>query len=310
MACVALALSASACGACSSEREPESDLGGLLHADKAPAAIDVSRASQDFAELARAVTQPHHVVTEALGAHAVRMTASSQVSSGGKLVDGLKTESRLLIDQHGHFRAEADNDKDYGRHAIYDGEWLYLRPRFGKYHKRRAETPEEPGQLFDAMTETPAAHFELVGPGAAIRKSREDTVGGRPALVVVLEHLADNRERPQEKIAQREWRASAKTTACEGTIALDKETGVLLAATLTGTLAYTRDGQNFTMKLDLDYEIADVGTASEVSPPPEEETVSAPRTSKELEEREALLRSIAPPARRGPVPSPAADRAK
>jgi hypothetical protein len=70
-------------------------------------------------------------------------------------------------------------------------------------------------------------------------------------------------------------------------------------AKLEGVVSFTRDGSNYRMTIELDHQVANVGSAVKIALPAADQQLSAPRTSKELEERETLLDGIAPPARRG-----------
>jgi len=290
-------------GACRSGSNPESDLGGLLHSTISDAApIDVAAAGSELAELERAVSEPCSRACAALGAHRSATRAKVEVKRGSTAVSTLTTETALLYDGKGAFAVTAHNDKEYGRDAIFDGQTLYLRPRFGKYHKRAPEEPGEPSHILDEILATPMAYFELLAPGLAIRKSTEKAVDGRAAVVIDIELASSPRPRPEEAVTQRKWRESAATKSASGTITLDKETGALLAMKVSGQVAFTRDGDNFLMSLELEHRISDVGTSATVEAPAEADTVKAPHTLSELEERESLLRGIAAPARRGKTP--------
>jgi len=290
-------------GACRSDSNPESDLGGLLHSTVSDAApIDVAAAADKLEELERAVAEPCSRACVALGAHRSTTTAKVEIKRGSTTVSTLTTETTLLYDGKGAFAVTAYNDKDYGRDAIFDGTTLYLRPRFGKYNKRAPEDAGEPSRLLDEILSTPLAYFELVAPGIAIRKSAETTVSKRAAVVVEVELASSPRPRPTEPLTQRKWRETAATKAVAGTIGLDKETGALLAMKLEAQVAFTRDGDNFVMSLSLEHAVTDVGTSATVEVPADADTVTAPRTLGELEERESLLKGIAAPARRGKTP--------
>ncbi len=287
---------------CSKDNEPEPDLGGLLHAAPGPSAPNIEEAREDVPALESAVGYPHHLVAKALGAHRVRSKFETSVTSGGQSVDTLTSTLELLYDSSSSFSLRRSNDKDYGRDVIFNGTDLYLRPRFGKYHKRAPEAATEPIAVLDQMLSAPSAQLALVAPGAAVKRSRDELVSSRAAIIIELEKASSPRKRAEEPTKQRKWRESATTESITGSIALDKETGVLLSAKIESVVSYTRDGQNFRMALSIDHQVVDIGTAETITVPEEGETVAAPRLLAELEERESLLRGIAPPARRGKTP--------
>jgi hypothetical protein len=93
-AALAACLVAAGCGR--SKGVPDRDLGGLVIApDRAPPTIDVDRAAKDPAELGAALTLPHHVLTAALGAHAVAITMATHVTEAGKPVTDLDDKTAI-----------------------------------------------------------------------------------------------------------------------------------------------------------------------------------------------------------------------
>jgi hypothetical protein len=80
-----------------------------------------------------------------------------------------------------------------------------------------------------------------------------------------------------------------------------------LAAKYTGAIGFTRDGRRFTMKLDVDAKVTTFGYAG-IVPPLETDIVATPERKREVDERDFLLKDIAPPIRRktdgAPVPPP------
>jgi hypothetical protein len=303
IAAFAAALTSLVAGCGDDESKPESDLGGLLHsAAEEDKPIDVDMAQSKVEELERAVAKPYSRAAELLGAHRARTVATTRVEQGGKAIDELTTTTTIAFASPQKFSISAHNDKTYGRDVIYDGTNLYLRPRFGKYHARPPESSAEPAAMLDKLGNTLAAHLELLSPGAVIRTTKDELVAGRAAVKIELEKADSPRKRKPEALAQRKWREGATTESVSGSIALDKETGAVLAAKLKGKVSFTRDGDNYVMVLELDHQLEGVGSAVTVEVPPEDQRLSAPKTSKELDERETLLEGIAPPARRGKTP--------
>lgn len=288
---VALAAVAAAAG-CSDRRRPDSELGGLVHTEReAPAAIDLDRAARDVGELVRALAVPHHQLAGELGAHTITGASSIEVSRDGAVVDKLADKTSIAIDARGQFRATADNDRDYGRHAIWTGGSLYLRPRYGKYHRRPPNNPEEPGRILDEMFSTASAYFDLLWPAAELSDRGAAESGGRAARKIEISKAPSPADRPPESVTQKKWRDTITVDEVSGVVLLDRETGAPLSVELEGAIHYVRDGQQFAMKLTASQRI-EVTEVAAIQPPPADQTVSAPTVAGEVAERRKLLEGL------------------
>jgi hypothetical protein len=67
---------------------------------------------------------------------------------------------------------------------------------------------------------------------------------------------------------------------------------------LAGAVGYTRDGVRRTMKLSVDAAITGIGTPVAIAAPDRAEVVATPERMREVDDRDFLLRNIAPPLRR------------
>lgn len=250
------------------------------------------------AALRSAIARPHAEIAEALGAHRVRQETRVAVSSGAQKLDALKTTTELDYAETEGYRVSSMNDADYGREVVFSGERLYLKSRYGKYHGRAPQRPGEPAAMLSEILAGPSATFALLASGAAIRSSSEELVGGRSARVATLELAGGDQKPPPQKLGHRKWRETIEVSELKGSVAIDDETGALLAADIDGVIEYQRDGKSFRMTLGVDHEVSSIGEPVEVEAPGAERVVAAPRTSTELEEREKLLDGIAAPAPR------------
>lgn len=305
---VALFLLAAVCSAaaCSGSGEgvPDDKLGGLVvAADSADHTVDLDRAAEDPMVLARALAMPHQTVAPALGSHRFRGTSSSTVSEGTEVVEELSDQTRIDFSDGGAFHAVLANSRDYGRESIFADGVLYLRPRYGAFHRRPPVDDTEPGRIRDQTFATLGAYFELLAPGAELSDRGHAQVAGRAARTIDIARAPEPRERHAEEQAHRAWRQGAVVREVSGTVWLDAETGAPLAGELRGVVQFARGDRRFDMALEVDHRIEAIGQPIEIAVPAEEDTVATHQRLRELDEREQLLEGIAPPARRGSRPS-------
>jgi len=309
---LAAAALAAGCGR-SGDGRPDDELGGLVvDRGTAGARIDVDRAAKDAGELARALALGHDQVGVLIGPHAMAGKSHMEVREGSTPVEVLDDETAIQLDGKGNYHAVLSNSKEYGREVFFVDGTMYLRPRYGKYHKRPPADEAEPARLRGEIFSTVAAHFDLLAGGVSVSDGGKTEVHGRPARKVVIATGKEKVKR-SESLSQRKWRESAVVMEVAGEIALDEKTGAPLRATLRGTVAFQRDGRSFEMRLESSHELSAFGSVPPVVAPSDEETVADIGQRHELAERDALLQGIAPPARKAPVPgavtpAPAADK--
>ena len=278
---------------------PDDQLGGLVMEAKAGAKIDVALAGRDPAELSRALAVPHASVIAALGPHAASVDTRNVVDEGGKQVSELSDHAAIEIGDAGGFHAVYSNSADYGREVIFAGGKLYLRPKYQRWHGRAPESPDEPGMLRDQYFAAIAATWDLVAPGAELTDRGAIQIAGRTGRKIEVRLAPTPRENPRESVSQRRWREGRTVGSLAGEVILDAEHGVPLKVLLTGSVAFSRDGRRFVMKLGVDATVISVG-ATAITAPPEAEVVATPERLREVDERDFLLRDIAPSIRKNP----------
>ena len=286
----------------SDEGRPDHELGGLVHAPPAePAAVDPARAAEEPAELLRAVSMPHAQVTALLGPHVVTGRSHLAVRDGATVVEELDDEIEIRVDEGGDFFARMHNSKEYGREVYLVDGALYLRPRFGKFHRRAPNDEAEPARLRGEIFGAVAAHLELLAPSLTVSDGGTTEIAGRPARKLVLGHGEAKAPRGDEP-AHRAWRASAVVKEISGEVALDAETGAPLRATVKGVVSFQKDGKALEMRLEASHELGSFGKVAAIEAPAPDQVVTGIEQRHELEERESLLRGIAPPSRRSATP--------
>jgi hypothetical protein len=262
----------------------------------APEVVDVGRAARDVGELQRAVGR------RVPGAHRIAGASHVVVSAEGKPLESLDEQTLVERDARGVLHAVYTNSRDQGRELFAAGDTVWVRPRYGKFHRR---PPAEPGEAERVASEVGgvfAAHLELVAAGIALRDAGAATAAGRPARRIVLGRGGGARPRAAQA-GPRAWRDSVSVEALEGEVLLDDATGALLLGRLAARASFVRDGRQLEMTLSSTHELQAVGDVT-VLPPPDEHSSPTPTRSSEFEDREWLLSGLAAPARRAPAPAP------
>lgn len=315
-----LALLAPGCG----EGEPEAPerFGGLLHGAKARPAtveVDVDRAARSAGELLRAARMPHRRAAALLGTHVARATTSIDVTAGpgaqapaqapagaaapGDEVERMTVDALIEYESDARFHVLVENSRDYGREVIMADDFLYLRPRYSRFHRRLPTDADEPARIRDDAFAELGAHLELVRAGIEVHDQGPVTHAGRPARRIEIRKAAKPGSPRPEPAAHRTWRETVVVEEAAGEIVLDHETGVPLSGTLRARVTARRDGQPLRMDMTIEQHIESIGGPVSIAPPAVGEWVPTPERSRELDERNALLEDIAQPARAAPTPA-------
>ncbi len=275
---------------CSDRRIDDDKLGGLVVPPSGdPVAIDVNAAASNIEAFREALATPHSIAVGVLGAHEVAASSSVRVTKGGVVVTDLSDKTIIRLDANGNYLATADNNSDYGRHAIFVDEMLYLRPRYGKYHRRAPANRDEPNQILDQMHATSAAYFELLFTGAELSDRGNVTAAGRAARQIDIKLSPNKSPRPKESLSHRRWRESISVDQLTGTVILDSDSGIPLKVSITGELRFVKDQTPMTMKLAAEHEFSSVGEVAAIERPSPDLSVSAPTISNEASDERTLL---------------------
>lgn len=301
-----ITLSWALCLGCAGEGEgrPDEELGGLvISPETSTPSVDQDEASSNAPDLVNAVRMPHAWIGEQIGAHVVRGRTSLKVEESSAVIEELDDELLLDFDGEDRFLATLDNSMEYGRHAIYDGSTLYLRPRFGLYHGRAPQSEAEAAEIRNEMYGVAGDYLELLSRQLEVSDKGVSTREGRAAREVLLKLAPKPRPITPETLTHRQWRDTIEVKALSGSVFLDAETGVPLYVQLAGSIAFERDKRRFVMSLGAELTISEIGHTRAIAAPAEDMVLAIAPRRRELAERDSLLESIAPPARTAPVPS-------
>ena len=269
-----------------------------------PSVPDATLAAQDPDELERAFAASRR----ALGAG--RLHAKSKVSVAGVQADGSDAPDELYEDAlveraaNGDLHARYENSRDQAREIVASGGQVWLRPGFGKFHRRAAVDPAEAERAANDMSGVLAADFDLVAAQAAVSDGGAAKVGGRTARRVVLALGPARARAAQAHTGTRAWRDGANVEALSGEVFVDDATGAVLGGRLEARVGFMQNGHRKVMALSASEEMADLAGAVAVAAPDEADSVTSPGRSTDFEDREELLSGLAPPARRGGAVKP------
>jgi hypothetical protein len=300
---LALVILASACSGDGGVKDEELE-GLVISPPDEQAAVDLDTALRDGPELGRALATPHHTVAEAVSAHQVKITARYEVSENGQVVDQLSDETVIEAAADGTYHALYTNSADYGREVTWLGGKLYLRPRYAKWHVRDANNPREPGQILDQMFAVAGDYFDLVAFAAEVTDQGAETVAGRAGRRVAIKLSPSPKKPPAQVLTQRAWRESVAVQELSGDAVIDGDAAFPLQARFKAKLSFNRDGRTFQMVLEVGQDLTAIGQPVTITAPAADQVVTTPERSREVDERDELLRGIAPPTRKGGVPEP------
>ena len=278
----------------------------LLHSPK-PVPPDVGRAASDPGVLVAAALRPWRDGARALGAHTFLGTHTLELREGSTVLEKLDEKTSLLAADDGALAVRYSNDRGYGRELYFRpatpqaGALIWVRPGFGKFHRRPPAEEDEPWRVADETFATLAADLELAQSGLGIEDGGAVTHLGRPARKIRLVR-GKARSAPKEKRPERAWRETIVVDALAGELILDDATGALLDGRLDAAVTFERDGKRLTLQVSGTHAVADLGARIAPTWPADAESVDTPRRTTEFAERTELLDGLAAPPRKAPMP--------
>jgi len=210
----------------------------------------------------------------------------------------------LELGERGAYHGVYANSADYGRETLFVGGKLYLRPRYQVWHERAPETPDEPAALREQYYDAIAATWELLAFAAELSDRGPVLVGGRTGRKIEVKLAPGDHTPPAERQSQRRWREGRTVDELAGEVVLDPDKGVPLTVKLAGTVAFMRDGRRFAMKVAVEAAVDKIGKPVALAAPAPADVVETPERAREVDDRDFLLRGIAPPLRQGDKDKP------
>ncbi len=234
--------------------------------------IDVARAATDSKEAARALLRRWRDSAAGMVPLSFAGSARSVLRDGDKVVASLD-ETFAIDAEEGAAHAVVQNSRDAGRELFAQGGTVWVRPRYGKFHRRAPSSGDEVARALDDAYGTLAAQIALVADGMSVTDGGPaQGMGGRPGRRIVLRA------------------AGGKVQSLDGEAILDDKTGTVLTARLEARLAL--EGGR-ALEVRCLHELRPLAAA--VAVPGEDDAVATPMRSTDTEDREDLLRGLAPP---------------
>jgi hypothetical protein len=249
--------------------------------------VDVAQLTQP-AELAHAASMPGREVDKRLGAHRFEATSKMKIEPPGKPAETLEEAWRLDTDANSDFHALKGNDHGYGFEATVSGGDLYVRPRYGKFVKRKPEG-DEVDRLRAAIDGVAGDYVKLLERWLQVREDGKTTVAGRPAVKLKLSASASPAPVTVETDASRKWRETVNVRYVDGDVLIDEKTGAVVGMRLETSYTFDRDvdgKQTGPFAVTLDYKQS-AGAPEPVQAPAD--AVAAPHRTRPMLDRAELL---------------------
>jgi hypothetical protein len=225
-------LAATACS-----RQGDENLG--MQAKPAAWAVDVAQLTKP-SELVHAASMPAPELDKKLGAHRFEASSTTKIEPPGKPVETMDEGYALDADGQGNFRVLHANSHGYGFEAESFGGELYVRPRYGKYVKRKPEGDE--ADRLRASVETLAPEYlKLFERWISVREDGRAQVLGRPAVKLKLAATSSPSAVVADGDPSKKWRESMSVRYIDGDVLIDAGTGALVGIKLDAAYTFTRE---------------------------------------------------------------------
>jgi hypothetical protein len=225
-------LAASACS-----RQGDENLG--MQAKPAGWVVDVSQLTKPR-ELVHAASMPARELDKKLGAHRFEATSTTKIEPPGKPTEALDESYNLDTDGQGSFRVLHENSHGYGFEAESLAGELYVRPRYGKYVKRKPEG-DEADRLRSAVETLAPEYLRLFERWISVREDGRAQVLGRPAVKLKLAATPSPSSPAADNDPSKKWRESIAVRYIDGDVLIDAGTGALVGIKLDAAYTFTRE---------------------------------------------------------------------
>jgi hypothetical protein len=267
---------------CACGRHGEENLG--LASGKS-ASVDVAKLTQPD-ELVRALSLSGKDLDGKLGAHRMDATESLKLDLGDKQTTSLDETFAVQADGRGGVHLVHDNSRGNGFEAVALNDDLYVKPRYGKFVRRKIESDEL--ERLRATAETAAASdLKLVQRFVQVREAGTATVAGHAGVKLTLAARSTPDATANESEPGRKWRETVNVRYIDGDVVLDSKSGAPLAVRLEAQYTFVRDGKP--LQATLSYKQSTTADTNAVAAPADWTTLSRPRP---MLDRQQLLEGL------------------
>jgi hypothetical protein len=248
----------------------------------AEVAIDVAKLTQPE-ELVRALSMSGRELDQRLGAHRMDANSSLKLTLPGQTPQSLDESFMVETDGLGAVHVMHDNSRGNGFEAVSQTDDFYVRPRHGKFVRRKAEG-DELARLRTTAETAAAADLRLLQRFVYVHRAGTASVAGHAGVRLSLSARASPERATADNEPGRKWRESVSVRYIDGDVVLDARSGAPLAVRLDASYAFLRDGK--TLQAALSYKQTTSTGPSAIASPAEWTTLSRPRP---MLDRQTLL---------------------
>ncbi len=179
-----------------------------------------------------------------------------------------------------------DNSRGNGFEAVALGDDLYVKPRYGKFVRRKIEG-DELERLRVTAEAAGASDLRLVQRFVQVREAGTATVAGHAGVKLALSARSTPDALKPESEPGRTWRQTINVRYIDGDVVLDARSGAPLAVRLEAQYTFVRDGKP--VQATLAYKQTTTAQTSSVAPPADWTTLVRPRP---MLDRQKLLEGL------------------
>jgi len=247
--------------------------------------VDVAQLARP-GELVRAAFMPSREIDQRLGPHRIESRATLKVEPPGKPAESLDETWQLDSDAQGAFRAVHESSRGYGYEAALVGGELYVRPRWGKFVKRKPEG-DEADRLRAAVETAGSEYLKLLERFIVVREDGRTQVHGRSAVKLKLAASPSPTAAPAEAEPGKKWRESMAVRYIEGDAYVDAASGALLGLHLDAAYSFVREKSPFVVTVSFKQTAASPETI--VAPA---DAIDSPHRTRPMLDRAELLEGL------------------
>jgi hypothetical protein len=249
------------------------------------ASVDVAKLTQPD-ELVRALSLSGRELDARIGAHKMDANESIKLELPDRQTVALEETFAVQADGRGGVHVVHDNSRDNGFEATALGDDLYVKPRYGKFVRRKVEGDEL--ERLRATAETAgASDLRLIERFVQVREAGAASVAGHAGVKLTLSARSSPDAPATEVEAGRKWRETLKVRYIDGDVVLDAKTGAPLSVRIEAQYAFVREGKP--MQATLSYKQTTASESFVIAAPNDWTALSRPRP---MLDRQELLEGL------------------
>jgi hypothetical protein len=204
-------------------------------------AVDVAKLAQPD-ELVRALALSGEDLDARLGAHKMDASSTLKLESAARETQALEETFAVEADGAGSVHLLHDNSRGNGFEAVATGGQLYVKPRYGRFTRRRIEG-DELGRLRISAETPAAAYVRLLQPWLQVHEAGAVSIAGHAGVKLKLSARTSPSQTPTDAEPGHQWRQTLQVRYVDGDVVLDAKTGAPLQVRLEAAYGFTRDGK-------------------------------------------------------------------